>query len=87
MLALEKCEPLKIVSRKGVYEILQAMKYEGKKFSELMFITKLNPGILDRHLKALMKSKLVEKDGGIYRLTEKGKKAVELLEQLVKALN
>ena len=87
MIALERYKPLKIVSRKGDYEILQAMKNEGKKFSELMFITKLNPGILDRHLKALMKSQLVEKDGGIYRLTEKGKKAVELLEQLVKALN
>ena len=87
MIALERYEPLKIVSRKGVYEILQAMKHEGKKFSELMFITKLNPGILDRHLKALMNSKLVEKDEGVYRLTEKGKKAVELLEQLVKALN
>ncbi len=87
MIAVEMYRPLKVVSRKGVFEILEAMKNGKKKFSELMFVTKLNPGILDRHLKALMSSGLVVKESGEYRLTEKGQKAVELLEELVKTLN
>ncbi len=42
------------------------------KFTDIMFETKLNPGILNRLLKALIASDILEKSTEGYRLSEKG---------------
>jgi DNA-binding HxlR family transcriptional regulator len=73
---------LKVISRSGVSEILFSLNEKPKRFSELMFETHLNPGILDRHLKALMEYEIVEKESDSYSLTPKGVKVVEKLEEL-----
>lgn len=73
---------LKVISRSGMSSILFSLDTKPLRFSQLMFETKLNPGILDRHLKALMQLRIVEKDTDCYSLTENGKKLVKILEQL-----
>jgi len=62
--------------------ILFSLDTKPLRFSQLMFVTKLNPGILDRHLKALIQLRMVEKDRDCYTLTPNGKKLVKILEQL-----
>ncbi|WP_456468977.1 helix-turn-helix domain-containing protein [Archaeoglobus sp.] len=74
---------LKVIARKGVSDILYSLERSPKRFSQLMFDTKLNPSILDRHLKALMRLELVTKEGGMYRLTEIGDKVVTTIEDLL----
>jgi len=73
---------LKVISRSGMSNILFSLEKAPLRFSQLMFETKLNPGILDRHLKALMQLNIVEKNSDSYELTPSGKKLVEILEQL-----
>lgn len=73
---------LKVISRSGMSKILFSLDAKPLRFSQLMFETKLNPGILDRHLKALIQFRIVEKDTDCYSLTENGKKLVRILEQL-----
>ena len=73
---------LKVISRSGMSNILFSLDRKPLRFSQLMFETKLNPGILDRHLKALMQLRIVEKNSDSYILTESGKKLVRILEQL-----
>lgn len=80
-------EILKVISRKGVSEILKSLRNDPKKFSQIMFETKLNPSILDRHLKALSKLGLVKKDGENYRLTSCGIYVLKIIEDLYKAIN
>jgi DNA-binding HxlR family transcriptional regulator len=74
---------LKIIGRKGVSDILYSLEKGPKRFSQLMFDTKLNPSILDRHLKVLMKYGLVTKEEKSYRLTESGMKVVETIDDLL----
>ena len=74
---------LKVIARKGVSDILYSLERSPKRVSQLMFDTKLNPSILDRHLKALMRLELVTKEDGIYRLTEIGDKVVTTIEDLL----
>lgn len=74
---------LKTISRTGMLEILLSLKERPKRFSEIMFDTQLNPGILDRHLKALLSIKLVVKDEENYRLSELGNSVLEKLIELV----
>ncbi len=74
---------LKVIARKGVSDILYSLERSPKRFSQLMFDTKLNPSILDRHLKALMRLELVTKEDGMYRLTEIGDKVVTTIEDLL----
>lgn len=62
--------------------ILFSLDRKPLRFSQLMFETKLNPGILDRHLKALMQLRVIDKTADSYQLTETGKKLVRILEQL-----
>ncbi len=76
-------EILKIIARSGVKEILIELDRRPCRFSELMFSTELNPGILNRHLKTLIKHDIVEKDGELYFLTEKGKKLVKIITELL----
>lgn len=78
-----KHELLKTISRNGVSDILFSLEKSPLRFSQLMFETKLNPGILNRHLKALQQLKLVEKVEDTYELTSGGKKIVRALEQLL----
>lgn len=73
---------LKVISRSGMSNILFSLERTPLRFSQLMFETKLNPGILDRHLKALMQLNIVEKSGDSYELTPSGRKLVKILEQL-----
>lgn len=77
---------LKVISRNGVGNILLCLEKSPRRFSQLMFETKLNPGILDRHLKALMELKIVEKNSETYELTETGRRLVSVLQQLFQAL-
>ncbi len=77
---------LKVISRSGVSNILFSLERSPRRFSQLMFETKLNPGILDRHLKALMQLRIVEKNSDAYELTETGKRLVYILDQLFKVL-
>nr|WP_202318793.1 ArsR family transcriptional regulator [Archaeoglobus neptunius] len=64
-------------------DILYCLEKEPKRFSQIMFETKLNPSILDRHLKVLLKFGLVVKDGNFYRLTESGIRVVETIDELL----
>ncbi|MEM0022255.1 MAG: ArsR family transcriptional regulator [Archaeoglobaceae archaeon] len=73
---------LKIISRNGVSNILLSLEKSPRRFSQLMFETKLNPGILDRHLKALMELKIVEKNSETYELTDTGRRLITILQQL-----
>ncbi|WP_202318810.1 helix-turn-helix domain-containing protein [Archaeoglobus neptunius] len=73
---------LKVISRSGMSNILFSLDKAPLRFSQLMFETKLNPGILDRHLKALMQLNIVDKNSDSYELTESGKRLVRVLEQL-----
>ena len=74
---------LKVVSRNGVSSILFNLEKSPMRFSQLMFRTKLNPGILDRHLKALMQLNVIEKRNDEYTLTETGKRLVSVLLELL----
>lgn len=57
---------LKVISRRGASDILFSLEIAPLRgFSQLMFETKLNLGILDRHLKALRQLNVVEKNGDI----------------------
>ena len=80
----DKEEILKTLSKSGVYTILSALNNNPLKFSQLMFKTRLNPGVLDRHLKSLMRLELVSKNNGHYKLTRKGEKILETLDQIFK---
>ncbi len=73
---------LKVISRNGVSDILLSLEKSPRRFSQLMFETKLNPGILDRHLKALMELKIVEKNSETYELTDTGRRLIVILQQL-----
>ncbi len=67
-------EILKTISYAGTMEVLASLGKGRKRFTEIMFETKLNPGILNRVLKTLIGSGIVLKcaeDEG-YELTEKG---------------
>ena len=74
---------LKIVSRSGMSSILSSLEKNPMRFSQLMFKTKLNPGILDRHLKSLMEFGIVEKDKERYVLTQKGERLINVLKDLL----
>ncbi|MCS7118886.1 MAG: ArsR family transcriptional regulator [Archaeoglobaceae archaeon] len=80
-------EILKVISRKGVREILKSLRTNPKKFSQLMFETKLNPSIIDRHLKALIKLGLIIKDEDNYKLTNCGFNVLKILDDLCRTMN
>ncbi len=73
---------LRIIGRRGMTDILYCLESEPKRFSQIMFETRLNPSILDRHLKVLIKLGLVVKEDNLYRLTESGTKVIESIEEL-----
>ncbi len=81
---IDNGELLKVISRSGVTTILYTLRKSPQRFSQLIFSTKLNPGILNRHLKALMKFNLVTKSDNSYVLTSKGEKVVSIIDQIIK---
>lgn len=83
---LEQQKFLKVISRNGISDILLSLQKNPRRFSQLMFETKLNPGILDRHLKALMELKIIKKNSEMYELTDTGKRVILILQQLFRVL-
>ncbi|MDK2795418.1 MAG: hypothetical protein PWQ58_617 [Archaeoglobaceae archaeon] len=79
-------EILKVISRRGVADLLNSLKAGPKKFSHLMFDTRLNPSIIDRHLKSLIKLGLVSKDNENYCLTERGKSVLKVVDELFRVI-
>ncbi len=77
---------LKVISRNGVSDILLSLERNPQRFSQLMFETKLNPGILNRHLKALIDFNIVTKNSEVYELTDTGKRLISILQQLFRVL-
>lgn len=73
---------LKILARNGVCDVISSLKLGPRGFSQLMFETNLNPGMLSRHLKTLTEHAVVEKYSNNYELTEKGRKIVEILDEI-----
>jgi DNA-binding HxlR family transcriptional regulator len=70
-------------------EVLASLGKGPKRFTEVMFETKLNPGILNRVLKTLITSGIVNKcanDEG-YELTEKGIKISLYILKIVEVSN
>lgn len=74
---------LKVISRNGICPILFTLDSRPMKFSELMFETRLNPGVVDRHLKCLSEMGIVEREDNYYRLTENGKQVIPIIEQFL----
>ena len=67
-------EILKTISYAGTIEVLASLGKGKKRFTEIMFETRLNPGILNRVLKTLISSGILVKcaDDEGYELTQKG---------------
>lgn len=80
---------LKTISYAGTMEVLASLGKGKKRFTDIMFETKLNPGILNRVLKTLITSGIVLKcanDEG-YELTDKGIKISLYILQIVEVSN
>ncbi len=69
-------EILKTLSYAGAMDVLFSVTKGKTKFTDIMFETKLNPGILNRLLKALIASDILEKDAEGYHLSAKGAQIV-----------
>lgn len=67
---------LKTLSYAGAMDVLFTVTRGKTKFTDIMFETKLNPGILNRLLKALMASSVLEKNADGYHLSTKGVRIV-----------
>ena len=69
-------EILKTISSAGTVDVLVSLGKGPRRFTDIMFETKLNPGILNRVLKGLLKAGIIKHcEGGLgYDLTEKGVK-------------
>ncbi|HTX44040.1 MAG TPA: winged helix-turn-helix domain-containing protein [Methanocella sp.] len=65
-------EILKTLSYAGAMDVLFTVTKGKTKFTDIMFETKLNPGILNRLLKALIASDILEKSVDGYHLSDKG---------------
>ncbi|TDA26193.1 MAG: transcriptional regulator [Archaeoglobi archaeon] len=73
---------LKLLARSGVCEVLFKLETGPRKFSQLMFDVKINPGALSRHLKTLVELGAVSKnDLEMYELTEYGRELISILRQ------
>lgn len=69
-------EILKTLSYAGAMDVLFTITRGKSKFTDIMFETKLNPGILNRLLKALITADMLKKDSDGYHLSEKGAQTV-----------
>lgn len=64
-------------------DVLFAITNGKNKFTDIMFDTELNPGILNRLLKSLLVAKMIDKDTTGYHMTDKGAKIVMYALQII----
>jgi predicted transcriptional regulator len=69
-------EILKTLSYVGTMDVLFTICRGKTKFTDIMFDTELNPGILNRLLKTLISSDMLTKDKDGYHLSDRGTKIV-----------
>lgn len=69
-------EILKTLSYVGTMDVLFTICKGKTKFTDIMFETELNPGILNRLLKTLLTAGILSKDRDGYHLSERGAKIV-----------
>ncbi len=69
-------EILKTLSYVGTMDVLFTICKGKTKFTDIMFETELNPGILNRLLKTLMSAEILVKDRDGYHMSERGAKIV-----------
>jgi predicted transcriptional regulator len=74
---------LKTISYAGTMDVLFAITNGKNKFTDIMFETELNPGILNRLLKSLLVAKMIDKDTNGYHMTDKGAKIVMYALQII----
>ncbi len=65
-------EILKTLSYVGTMDVLFTICKGKTKFTDIMFETELNPGILNRLLKTLMSADILVKDRDGYHMSERG---------------
>ncbi len=64
--------------------MLEALAAKGyMSFSELMFETHANPSTISSLLKLLMETNAVKKEGGVYVITEKGRRIRAAINELI----
>ena len=69
-------EILKTLSYVGTMDVLFTICKGKTKFTDIMFETELNPGILNRLLKTLVTAGVLNKDRDGYHLSERGARIV-----------
>lgn len=69
-------EILKTLSYVGTMDVLFTICKGKTKFTDIMFETELNPGILNRLLKTLMSAEILVKDRDGYHMSDRGAKIV-----------
>lgn len=69
-------EILKTLSYVGTMDVLFTICKGKTKFTDIMFETELNPGILNRLLKTLLSAGILNKDRDGYHLSDKGARIV-----------
>lgn len=77
---------MKNISRNGIFPILKSLEENPQKFSDLMFETRLNPGVVDKHLKLLTDYGIVRRENNLYGLTEKGRMLLPALKEVIDIL-
>lgn len=76
-------EVVKTVAYSKSVDVLSFLNEGPKRFTDIGTELGLNPNIVNRRLKDLREAGLAEKaESGEYRLTSKGQRALELVEQL-----
>ena len=69
-------EILKTLSYVGTMDVLFTICKGKSKFTDIMFETELNPGILNRLLKTLMSADILVKDRDGYHMSDRGARIV-----------
>jgi len=75
-------EVVKTVAYSKSVDVLSFLNEGPKRFTDIGTELGLNPNIVNRRLKDLREADLVEKKDGEYKLTSKGARALDLVEQL-----
>lgn len=75
-------EIVKTVAYSKSVDVLSFLEGDSKRFTTIGNELGLNPNIVNRRLKDLQEADLVTKTDGEYELTDKGQRALELVEKL-----
>ncbi|WP_202320401.1 winged helix-turn-helix transcriptional regulator [Archaeoglobus neptunius] len=70
---------LKVLGRSGVSDVLRSLEKGPRRFSQLVFESRLNPSALSKRLRALQELAIVEKSQDMYRLTDRGRRITNVL--------